>query len=267
MSRVNQSLNDLRAEPRPLAAHPEWVMVHLTRGLRCELMLGRGETELIGDIPGPRAAAREFSAGVPERQGWGLYQTIRFMLRWLRWWVRLDVRGLEHLPSRGAALIVSNHDAWLDPLVIIEAMMWKQRQLRFLAKASLWKTRFTAWILNGAGQIPIRRGESDSGAIEAALAALDSGEAIGIFPEGTLSRGTALRARRGVSRLALARPDVPIVLVAVQGGTDLKRFPKRPQVSVEFFPPAGGQTRPGEDPAELAQRLLDEVRERVCVTK
>jgi 1-acyl-sn-glycerol-3-phosphate acyltransferase len=189
------------------------------------------------------------------------------MLRWLRWWVRLDVRGLEHLPSRGAALIVSNHDAWLDPLVIIEAMMWKQRQLRFLAKASLWKTRFTAWILNGAGQIPIRRGESDSGAIEAALAALDSGEAIGIFPEGTLSRGTALRARRGVSRLALARPDVPIVLVAVQGGTDLKRFPKRPQVSVEFFPPAGGQTRPGEDPAELAQRLLDEVRERVCVTK
>jgi 1-acyl-sn-glycerol-3-phosphate acyltransferase len=230
-------------------------------------MQGRSETEFISDISRPTAAPTGYSAGVSARKGWRVYQTIRFLLRWLRWWVRLDVRGLEHLPSRGAALVVSNHDAWLDPLVILESMMWKQRQLRFLAKASLWKTKFTAWILNGAGQIPIRRGESDIAAIEAALAALDSGEAIGIFPEGTLSRGEPLRARRGVSRLAQARPEVPIVLAAVEGGTDLKRFPKRPKVSIEFFSPAGGQARPDEDPADLAQRLLDEIRQKVAVTR
>lgn len=207
------------------------------------------------------------ASSASRKKGWKLYQTIRYLLRWLRGWVRLEVRGLENLPATGPILVVSNHDAWLDPLIILESMMWRGRQLRFLAKASLWKFRPFAWVLDGAGQIPIRRGESDAAAIESAVAALNSGEAIGIFPEGTLSRGEELRARRGVARLALACPEAPVVLVAVEGGTDLKRFPKRPRVKIEFFPPAGGQARPGEDPGELARRLLAEIRDRVPVTK
>ena len=218
------------------------------------------------------SAADDF-AGVPrtasattERRGWKVYQTIRYLLRWLRWWVRLEVRGLENLPLEGPALIVSNHDSWLDPLVMVEAMMWRERQLRFLAKSTLWESRILAWILDGAAQIPIRRGESDTAALEVAVEALGRGEMIGVFPEGTLSRGENLRARRGISRLARACPEVPVVLVAVEGGTDLKRFPKRPRVRIEFFTPAGGQSRPDEDAAELAQRLLDEIRARVPVT-
>ncbi len=209
------------------------------------------------------SATRDLSAAVSERNGWKLYQTIRYLLRWLRWWVRLEVKGLEHLPATGPALVVSNHDSWLDPLVMIEAMMWKRRQLRFLAKSTLWKSKILAWILDGAAQIPIRRGESDVAAIEAAVDALDRGETIGVFPEGTLSRGENLRARRGVARLALARPEVPLVLVAVEGGTRLRRFPMRPRVKIEFFRPSGGQAEPGEDPAELSRRLLHEIRQRV----
>ncbi len=212
-------------------------------------------------------ATRDLSSAVSERRGWKLYQTIRYTLRWLRWWVRLEVRGLENLPASGPALVVSNHDSWLDPLVIIEAMMWKHRQLRFLAKSTLWKSKVLAWILDGAAQIPIRRGESDRAAIEAAVDALDRGETIGVFPEGTLSRGEKLRARRGVARLALARPEVPLVLVAVEGGTRLRRFPRRPRVTIEFFRPAGGQANPDEDPAELSGRLLDEIREKVPETR
>jgi 1-acyl-sn-glycerol-3-phosphate acyltransferase len=203
----------------------------------------------------------------PRRKGWKLYETVRLLLRWLRWWVRLEVRGLENLPARGPILIVSNHDAWLDPLVILESMMWKGRQLRFLAKASLWKFEPFAWVLDGAGQIPIRRGEGDLAAIESAVDSLADGEAIGIFPEGTLSRGQELRARRGVARLALACPETPVVLVAVQGGTDVKRFPRRPRVKIEFFQPQGGQAKPGEDPGDLARRLLAEIREKVAVTR
>ncbi|MCB0831479.1 MAG: 1-acyl-sn-glycerol-3-phosphate acyltransferase [Solirubrobacterales bacterium] len=205
-------------------------------------------------------AAEEITTAVSERRGWMLYQTVRLILRPLRWWARIQVKGLEHLPGKGGALIVSNHDSWLDPLAIIEAMMWKQRQLRFLAKHTLWKFRPLAWILDEAAQIPIRRGESDTAALEAAVDAAGRGETIGIFPEGTLSRGTNLRARRGISRLARACPGTPVVLVAVTGGTDLKRFPKRPLVTVEFFEPAGGQPRPDEDDQEMAQRLLDEIR-------
>ncbi|MBN8866316.1 MAG: 1-acyl-sn-glycerol-3-phosphate acyltransferase [Solirubrobacterales bacterium] len=204
---------------------------------------------------------------VSARKGWKLYQSVRLMLRWLRHWARLEVRGLEHLPQRGAALIVSNHDSWIDPLAIIEAMMWRGRQLRFLAKASLWKFPPLAWILDAADQIPIRRGQGDLLALEAAVDALGRGETIGIFPEGTLSRGENLRARRGVSRLARACPGVPVVLVAVRGGTELKRFPHRPRVTVEFFAPEGGQPQPDEDPQGLAQRLLDEIRAKAPRTR
>ncbi len=207
------------------------------------------------------------TVAVSERRGWKLYQTIRLILRPLRWWARLRVKGLENLPRKGAALIVSNHDSWLDPLAIIEAMMWRERQLRFLAKHTLWKFRPMGWILDTADQISIRRGESDTVALENAVEAIGRGEMIGIFPEGTLSRGTNLRARRGVSRLARACPGVPVLLVAVTGGTDLKRFPKRPRVTIEFFEPEGGQPRPDEDDQELAQRLLDEIRTRAPRTR
>jgi 1-acyl-sn-glycerol-3-phosphate acyltransferase len=209
----------------------------------------------------------DVTIAVSERRGWKVYQTIRLILRPLRWWARLRAKGLENLPRTGAALIVSNHDSWLDPLAIIEVMMWRERQLRFLAKHTLWKFKPLAWILDTADQISIRRGENDTAALENAVESLGRGEMIGIFPEGTLSRGTNLRARRGVSRLARACPGVPVLLVAVTGGTDLKRFPKRPRVTVEFFEPAGGQPRPDEDDQELAQRLLDEIRARAPRTK
>jgi 1-acyl-sn-glycerol-3-phosphate acyltransferase len=229
-------------------------------------MQGQSDSEAISESSGRTRSHRTEAVGAPPREGWRLYQTIRYLLRWLRWWARLEAKGLENLPLSGPVLIVSNHDAWLDPLVMVEAMMWRERQLRFLAKSTLWKFPPIAWILDGAGQIPIRRGKSDRAALEAAVDALGRGEAIGIFPEGTLSRGDRLRARRGVSRLAQACPEVPVVLVAVEGGTDLKRFPRRPRVKIDFFEPAGGQARPEEDPAELAARLLDEIRERVPPT-
>ena len=81
-----------------------------------------------------------------------------------------------------------------------------------------------------------------------------------IFPEGRLSRGEQMRARTGVARLWEGCPDAEVVLCAVAGTTDYVRFPRRPRVSVRLFPPAGGQPRPGEDPAELAARLLAEPR-------
>jgi len=213
------------------------------------------------------SAAEEFSApqesvAVSARKGWRLYQSVRLLLRPLRWWARLEVKGLAALPLKGPAIIVSNHDSWLDPLAIIEAMMWRERQLRFLAKHTLWRFRPLAWVLDHADQIPIRRGENDTAALSEAVGALTRGETIGIFPEGTLSRGKVLRARRGVSRLARACPGVPVVLVAVTGSTDVKRFPKRPRVTVEFFSPAGGQPVPDEDDQALADRLMEEIRAR-----
>jgi 1-acyl-sn-glycerol-3-phosphate acyltransferase len=178
----------------------------------------------------------------------------------VRWWGRLEVEGEEHLPRSGPTLIVGNHDSHWDPVAIGIAGR-KRRQIRALAKASLWKIKPLAPILRGMGQIPIDRGKGDSHALDEAVRQLREGACIGVFPEGTISRGTVLRARSGVGRLALAVPEATIVSVTVVGTVDIVRFPKRPQIKVRFFPPAGGGLQDGEDAAGLPVRLMAEIRE------
>ena len=192
-----------------------------------------------------------------------LYRTLVIVGFPLIVWARLEVRGVDELSEPGPILLVSNHDSAVDPLALGAAGMMVRRPVRFLTRSNLWRYRPLAVLLNGIHQIPIRRGAGDSAALDAATAALQAGEVIGLFPEGTISRGQWLRARRGVSRLAQASPDARVVLAAVSGGTDLVRFPRRPRVIVELFAPRTGQPQAGEDHAALAARLLAEIRERV----
>ena len=177
----------------------------------------------------------------------------------VRQWGRLEVSGEEHLPRSGAVLLASNHDSYWDPVVIGIAGL-ERRQIRALAKSSLWKVRGLAPILDGMGQIPIDRGAGDAHALDRAIAELRAGACIGVFPEGTRSRGETLRARSGFGRLAEAVPEARVVCCTVEGTVDIARFPKRPRVRVRFFSPAGGGLREGESTVELAVRLLAESR-------
>lgn len=178
------------------------------------------------------------------------------------WWARMRVEGLETVPEQGPLLIVANHDSHWDPVMVGVAAL-ERRQIRALAKSDLWKVRGLGPVLDGMGQIPIERGKSDAQALARAIEALRAGVCIGVFPEGTRSRGDALRARSGLGRLALEVPEAHVTLVAIEGTTDLTGFPRRPRVRLRFFDPAGGQPRPDEHPAELSARLLAEIRELV----
>jgi 1-acyl-sn-glycerol-3-phosphate acyltransferase len=179
----------------------------------------------------------------------------------VRGWGRLEVAGLEALPEHGPVLLAGNHDSKLDPVSIGVAAR-PRRQIRALAKSSLWSKPGLGVILNGMGQIPIDRGAGDAHALDRAIDELRGGACVGVFPEGTISRGWELRPRSGIGRLALAVPKATLVCVTVSGAVDFVRFPKRPRVRVEFFLPAGGQPAPGEDAAAISARLLAELRER-----
>lgn len=174
-------------------------------------------------------------------------------------WGRLRVQGVEILPQTGPVLLVGNHDSHWDPIMVGIAAI-RRRQIKALAKSTLWDVRGLGPVLNGMGQIPIERGAGDVGALARAIAELRAGACIGVFPEGTRSRGRVLRARSGVGRLALEVPEAKLVLVAIEGTADLVRFPRHSRVSLRFFLPAEGQARPDEQPGEIASRLLAEIR-------
>jgi 1-acyl-sn-glycerol-3-phosphate acyltransferase len=188
--------------------------------------------------------------------------TYRFAMavnRPVAWWGRMRVEGLEALPESGPVLVVGNHDSHWDPVMVGVAAI-KRRQIRALAKAELWDVRGLGPVLHGMGQIPIERGSGDKKALARAIEELRAGACIGVFPEGTRSRGKVLRARSGVGRLALEVPEARLVCVAIEGTADFTGFPRRPRVRIRFFEPTGGQARPDEDPADLSARLLAEIR-------
>lgn len=180
-------------------------------------------------------------------------------------WGRLEVEGLDALPEAGPALVVGNHDSHWDPVAVGVAAI-RRRQIRALAKSTLWDVRGLTPVLNGMGQIPIERGAGDAGALSRAIEELRAGACIGVFPEGTRSRGKVLRARSGIGRLALEVPAAKLVCVAIEGTSDLTGFPRRPQLRTRFFEPTGGQARPDEEPVEIASRLVAEIREQIPPT-
>ena len=196
------------------------------------------------------------------REPTNTYRLAMGICRPLGLWSRLRVDGLDSLPERGPLLVVGNHDSHWDPVLIGLAARGR-RQIRALAKSSLWRIPGLGPVLDGMGQIPIERGAGDAGALRRAVSELRDGACIGIFPEGTISRGERLRARSGVGRLAIEVPEARIVLVSIEGSTGIVRFPHRPRVRARFFEPRAGQAAAGEEPGALASRLLEELREAV----
>ncbi|HWH95810.1 MAG TPA: lysophospholipid acyltransferase family protein [Baekduia sp.] len=184
----------------------------------------------------------------------------------VRWWGRLEVSGLEHLPTEGPVLLAGNHDSYWDPVAVGIAGL-PRRQICALAKSSLWKPGLGK-VLDGMGQIPIERGRGDAHAMDRAIEELRGGRCIGVFPEGTRSLGRTLRPRSGFGRLADAVPEAQLVCCAVQGTVEIPKFPRsRPHVRVRFFPPAGGPRRPDESAAELSARVLAEIRAQAPIAR
>jgi 1-acyl-sn-glycerol-3-phosphate acyltransferase len=178
----------------------------------------------------------------------------------VRWWGRLRVEGIEHIPATGPLIVAGNHDSYWDPVTIGIAAI-ELRQIRALSKSSLWKVKGLSKVLDGMGQIPVVRGTKDTDALDRAMTELRGGACVGIFPEGTRSLGRTLRARSGIGRMAAAVPEAKVVCGAVSGTTDIPRFPRRrPRLKVTFFEPSGGQMRPGEDPTDFAVRVVAEMR-------
>jgi len=164
---------------------------------------------------------------------------------------RLEVRGQEHVPPVGPLVIAANHDSILDPFVLAAAI---SRPTRYLGKAELWRVPLLWRWLDSIEAIPVERGRSDVGAIESAIAALEAGEVVGIFPEGGVKReGPWLR---GAARMALATgaPLLPVRLLETRKALG-RRQVGFPRLAVLIGEPIAVERT--EPTVELARALTD----------
>ena len=164
---------------------------------------------------------------------------------------RVEVRGQENVPWAGGLVVAGNHDSMLDPFLLAAVI---PRPMRYLGKAELWTVPGLRWWLGTVDAIPIHRGRNDIVAISSAIEALESGEVVGIFPEGGVGReGPWLR---GAARMALATgaPLLPVRLLGTRNAFGRGRIAFPPLAALIGEPIAVECTEPT---AELARELTD----------
>ena len=150
-----------------------------------------------------------------------LYQTIvgffSVVMR-LLFFVRFE--GKENIPA-GACVIMGNHRAWLDPFLL--AMCARDREIRFMGKKELWGNKAFLWIANRVRGIPVDRGNADMTSIRLSMTVLKAGHSLGIFPEGTRSKGDGMLPLMGGAALLAMRSKSPVVPIYIDGDYRLFR--------------------------------------------
>jgi 1-acyl-sn-glycerol-3-phosphate acyltransferase len=125
---------------------------------------------------------------------------------------RMQVRGLGRVPASGPLVVVANHQNLMDGAVLFGLL---PRRVSFLVKAEVVKGPL-GWLLVNVGQYALLRGVPDRGPLLKALAQLQAGGAVGIFPEGTRGAGTVESVFPGAGWLA-ARSGAAVLPVAIRG--------------------------------------------------
>ncbi|MEU3555032.1 lysophospholipid acyltransferase family protein [Streptomyces fragilis] len=138
--------------------------------------------------------------------------------------LKRDWRGMENIPAEGGFITVVNHISHVDPLVYAHYQYNTGRLPRFLAKSGLFKKGFVGTMMRGTGQIPVYRESTDAlSAFRAAIDAVNRGECVAFYPEGTLTRDPdvwPMTGKTGAARVALST-KCPVIPVAQWGANEL----------------------------------------------
>lgn len=160
----------------------------------------------------------------------------------LRLVTRVSVQGYENIPRKGPLILVGNHVAMLEAVMMV---LCAPHQVELIGNGDIPFDPKYGWAVHAWGYIPIRRGEMDRGALTVALNVLKQGGVVGIFPEGGIWESSAKKSKTGVSWLSYqsGAPIVPIGFGGIDGALAAAFKLKRPAVSMNI-----GQVIPAIDP-------------------
>ena len=174
---------------------------------------------------------------------------------WLKIYYRAEIIGLENVPKEGPLIFCGNHRSYLDPPLLVATA---KRDMKFLAKAELYKNKFLAFLGWAFEAIPVKRDEKDISAIKTSLKDLKEGKCIALFPEGTrngLEKGE--KVKDGVAFFAL-RSGAKIVPCGIKGGTKEHR-----KVTIRYGKPLDYSKYKGSKDKEILDKITNEVMDNI----
>lgn len=161
--------------------------------------------------------------------GWTLTRVISKLV------FRIQVSGRQNIPESGGFILASNHVSYYDPPLVGS---WSTRQMYFLGKKELFKSRVFGSIISRTNALPVKRGAIDREGLKLCINVIKAGYGLVVFPEGTRSRSQDfLDPKPGVGLLAKA-VNCPIVPAYVHGPNRLKQvFWGQDRMAIVYGPP------------------------------
>lgn len=178
---------------------------------------------------------------------------------------RCQVRGGGNVPNQGSLIIVSNHLSNIDPPLLGVTF---DREVIFMAKQELFRSRLSNYFLRGFGTFPVHRERMDRKALRQAGQVLAQGLALIIFPEGKRSRHAQLLPAFAGSAVIAVRSGAPILPIGISGTEKIKGVSwlwRRPQIKVNigrpfYLPPVSGRLVKAEV-TELTDLIMGHIAE------
>lgn len=174
----------------------------------------------------------------------------------------LQLRGIDRFPKSGGALVCSNHQSYIDPLLLGGLC---NRRMNYLAREDLFDKGFFGWLIRFYDAIPVRRDGMSISGLKETLKRLKRGELVVIFPEGTRTEdGNIAELKSGFCMLA-RKTKVPLVPVAINGAFDVwpkgQKMPKLARVVLEAGDPIPAEEVAKLDDEALVARVDERIRE------
>jgi 1-acyl-sn-glycerol-3-phosphate acyltransferase len=165
--------------------------------------------------------------------------------------------GLEHIPPKGGVLLVSNHQSFLDPVLL---GVWLRRAVNFIAKVELFRGRAFGWFLRNMHVFSVRRGEGDVGAVKEAIKRLQEGRILMMFPEGTRTEDGQIRPIQPGIGMLVRRAEAAVVPAVIHGAFEAwpkgRRLFRPHRIRVMYGPPLDIGGLKGKQIVELLERTL-----------